>query len=129
MKVEPVNEEKDVIKLCTRNFKSNCRHSGLPDWATVYIDYKPNDLLLNEESLYKYLISYRNHKEFHEECCERILFDLINVLKPEYVKVQMQYTRRGGLDINPIRWYYANNYTINPSLYSLVSNFQREPNQ
>jgi len=100
----------DEINLFCNSLKSNCRHSGLPDWGTAYISYIPRDKQLDPTSLLNYLISYRNHKEFHEECCERIMYDLINILKPTYLKVTLQYTRRGGIDINPIRIYSSKEY-------------------
>ncbi len=58
---------------------------------------------LNVESLLRYVIAYRSHQEFHEQCVERIFCDLMRVMQPDYLFVQAFYTRRGGLDINPFR--------------------------
>lgn len=91
------------VALLSYLLKSNCRHSGLPDWGSVIIIYRIDKYKLKEESLLKYIVSFRNHKEFHEECCERIFFDLFNILETKNLAVQLQYTRRGGIDINPLR--------------------------
>lgn len=91
------------IFLKTDLLKSNCRHSGLPDWGTAYISYEPNAAQLDPYSVLKYIISFRNHREFHEECCERIMHDIMFKINPKWLRVELRYTRRGGLDINPIR--------------------------
>ena len=106
--IKPVEDQQPVY-LTSNLLKSNCRHSGLPDWGTVYISYMPTNSILEESSLLDYIISYRNHQEFHEECCERMMFDLLPVLNPVWLKVELRYTRRGGLDINPIRVYSRSN--------------------
>lgn len=82
--------------------RSNCEITNQPDWGRIFIKYKGN-LSIDEKSLLKYIVSYRNHQEFHEPTCERIYEDLFNALKPEELTVICQYTRRGGIDINPIR--------------------------
>ncbi len=81
--------------------KSNCPVTGQPDWGTVIIGYKGRKI--SHESLLKYIVSFRNHNGFHEHCSEQIFVDLINKCDPEKLSVQAMYTRRGGLDINPIR--------------------------
>ena len=81
--------------------KSNCLITNQPDWASIVIDY--TGLSLNREALLRYLISFRLHNEFHEQCVERIYCDILRVCKPEYLSVQALYTRRGGLDISPFR--------------------------
>lgn len=93
------------VFLKTELLKSNCRHSGLPDWGTAYISYQPNTAELDTRSLLQYIISFRNHREFHEECCERIMHDILFKINPKWLRVELRYTRRGGLDINPIRVY------------------------
>jgi len=97
--------EEGSVYLRTNLLKSNCRMSGLPDWATAYIAYRPDKKYVTHESLLRYLTSYRNHREFHEPCCEKITTDLIQVLEPKGLSVELRYTRRGGCDINPIRAY------------------------
>lgn len=94
---------KEPVYLTSNLLKSNCRHSGLPDWGTMYLSYMPSNAVVEEETLLQYIISYRNHQEFHEECCERIFHDLYYLLNPIWIRVELKYTRRGGLDINPIR--------------------------
>ncbi len=116
------------IYLKSDLFKSNCRRSGLPDWATAYISYQPNAAEVDERSLLQYLISYRNHREFHEECCERILHDLMFKLNPQWLRVELRYTRRGGIDINPIRIYDSIN-TYSYDFYKELSEYTKEERQ
>jgi len=75
--------------------------TGQPDWGSVMIEYAGPKI--NHEGLLKYIISFRNHNEFHEQCVERIFMDLLTHCKPQKLTVHARYTRRGGLDINPIR--------------------------
>lgn len=81
--------------------KSNCLVTGQPDWASVQIQY--TGTTINRESLLRYLISFRNHNEFHEQCVERIFVDIMRDCAPLKLAVYARYTRRGGLDINPFR--------------------------
>lgn len=81
--------------------KSNCPVTGQPDWGTVVIDYR--GAALDHGSLLTYLVSFRQHADFHEQCVERIFLDLQRLLKPERLSVHARYVRRGGLDINPYR--------------------------
>lgn len=81
--------------------KSNCLITNQPDWASVIIEYKGTQI--DREALLKYLISFRMHNEFHEQCVERIYTDLMEHCKPDELSVYARYTRRGGLDINPFR--------------------------
>lgn len=81
--------------------KSNCLVTSQPDWGSVVIRYKGPKL--DREKLLRYLISFRQHNEFHEQCIERIFIDLKYYCQPEQLTVYARYTRRGGLDINPFR--------------------------
>ncbi|NCB57699.1 MAG: NADPH-dependent 7-cyano-7-deazaguanine reductase QueF [Gammaproteobacteria bacterium] len=81
--------------------KSNCLVTGQPDWGSVVIHYKGPRI--NREKMLRYLISFRQHNEFHEQCVERIFVDLQRHCQPEKLTVYARYTRRGGLDINPFR--------------------------
>lgn len=81
--------------------KSNCPVTGQPDWARVLIRYRGPRL--DRASLLRYLISFRDHAEFHEQCVERIFTDLLARARPQALSVEARYTRRGGLDINPWR--------------------------
>ncbi len=81
--------------------KSNCLVTGQPDWGSVQISYYGPQI--DQESLLKYLIGFREHNEFHEQCVERIFTDILRQCKPQHLTVYARYTRRGGLDINPWR--------------------------
>lgn len=81
--------------------KSNCPVTGQPDWGSVVVEYR--GALLDPASLLGYLVSFRQHADFHEQCVERIYLDLKRLLEPEYLTVYARYVRRGGLDINPYR--------------------------
>lgn len=81
--------------------KSNCPVTGQPDWGTVVIEYR--GAALDHNSLLAYLVSFRQHADFHEQCVERIFLDLQRLLDPERLSVHARYVRRGGLDINPYR--------------------------
>lgn len=81
--------------------KSNCLVTNQPDWGSVQIAYTGKQI--NREGLLKYLVSFRNHNEFHEQCIERIFVDIMHRCKPQKLTVYGRYTRRGGLDINPYR--------------------------
>jgi 7-cyano-7-deazaguanine reductase len=81
--------------------KSNCLVTNQPDWGSVQIIYKGNKI--NREGLLQYLVSFRNHNEFHEQCIERIFVDIMQYCQPSELTVYGRYTRRGGLDINPYR--------------------------
>lgn len=84
--------------------KTNCPITGQPDWATVQIGYK-GSFTLDKTSLLRYLVSYREHGDYHEACCEQIFKALYEVLRPEYLWVKCFFTRRGGIDINPCRFF------------------------
>lgn len=87
--------------LCSDLLKSNCLVTNQPDWGSVQISYKGKKI--NREGLLRYLVSYRNHNEFHEQCIERIFMDIMTHCKPDELTVYGRYTRRGGIDINPYR--------------------------
>lgn len=88
-------------RLFSNLLKSNCLVTGQPDWGTVWIHYAGPKI--DHAGLLKYLISFRNHIEFHEQCVERIFMDITRHCQPKYLAVYARYTRRGGLDINPFR--------------------------
>lgn len=87
--------------LYSHLLKSNCLITSQPDWASVVIRYTGKKIC--HESLLKYLISFRNHNEFHEQCVERLFCDIQNKFSMTQLEVFARYTRRGGLDINPYR--------------------------
>jgi len=94
--------EPQVEEVLTSNLlKSNCLVTGQPDWGSVQIRY--TGAAIDQEGLLRYLVSFRNHNEFHEQCVERIFMDLWRRCRPSRLAVYARYTRRGGLDINPLR--------------------------
>ena len=87
--------------LVSHLLKSNCLVTGQPDWASVQVRYVGPQIA--QEGLLRYLIGFREHNEFHEQCVERIFVDIMRQCAPHKLAVYARYTRRGGLDINPWR--------------------------
>ena len=87
--------------LVSHLLKSNCLVTGQPDWGSVQIRYSGPQI--DQAGLLQYLVSFRNHNEFHEQCVERIFMDIWTRCRPLKLSVYARYTRRGGLDINPFR--------------------------
>ena len=87
--------------LVSHLLKSNCLITHQPDWGSVQIRYRGPQI--DREKLLRYLVSFRNHNEFHEQCVERIFNDILRFCRPQTLSVYARYTRRGGLDINPWR--------------------------
>ena len=95
-------DEAPVSEVFVSNLlKSNCLVTGQPDWGSVQISYTGDQI--DQGGLLQYLVSFRNHNEFHEQCVERIFMDIWIRCKPLKLSVYARYTRRGGLDINPFR--------------------------
>lgn len=95
-------EERPVTEtLCSNLLKSNCLVTGQPDWGSIQIHYSGHPI--RQEGLLQYLVSFRNHNEFHEQCVERIFVDIQRQCAPHRLAVMARYTRRGGIDINPFR--------------------------
>lgn len=117
--VEPnflyTNGTKVKETLHSNLLKSNCLVTNQPDWGSVQIVYEGEQI--NHEGLLKYLVSFREHNEFHEQCIERIFSDILNQCNPELLSVYGRYTRRGGLEINPFRTTEPN---TSPKLIRLV---------
>jgi len=87
--------------LVSHLLKSNCLVTGQPDWATLYIRYQGRPI--DRAGLLRYVVSFREHNEFHEQCVERVFVDVMARCQPSALAVWARYTRRGGLDINPFR--------------------------
>lgn len=87
--------------LVSHILKSNCLITHQPDWGSVQIRYRGPQI--DREKLLRYLVSFRHHNEFHEQCVERIFSDIMRFCQPQTLSVYARYTRRGGLDINPWR--------------------------
>ena len=101
--------------LYSNLLKSNCPVTGQPDWASLFIEY--SGAKINREALLRYVISFREHQDFHEHCVERIFVDILNRCQPKHLSVYARYTRRGGLDINPFR---STSKTAEPGMGRLV---------
>lgn len=93
------------VKFNCPEFTSLCPVTGQPDFATIYISYVPDELLVESKSLKIYLYSFRNHGDFHEDCVNIIMEDLRTLLNPKYIEVWGKFTPRGGLSIDPyVNW-------------------------
>jgi 7-cyano-7-deazaguanine reductase len=106
LQAEEVSEDFEIgeIKVQSNLLRSNCRVTNQPDWGDVFIHIKPTAGVVPDlESLAKYIVSHRQVSHFHEEICEMIYMHLKEAYNPEELMVACLYTRRGGLDINPIR--------------------------
>ena len=96
-----LNEAPVTETLTSQLLKSNCLVTGQPDWGSVRIGYTGPQI--DQAGLLQYIVSFRNHNEFHEQCIERIFMDIWRSCKPSKLEVYARYTRRGGVDINPWR--------------------------
>ena len=92
------------VKFNCPEFTSLCPITGQPDFATIYIAYVPGERMVESKSLKLYLFSFRNHGDFHEDCMNVIMKDLIKLMDPKYIEVTGIFTPRGGISI----WPYAN---------------------
>ena len=89
------------VKFNCPEFTSLCPMTGQPDFATIYISYIPGEKMVESKSLKLYLYSFRNHGDFHEECMNIIMKDLIKLMDPKYIEVWGKFTPRGGISIDP----------------------------
>lgn len=89
------------VKFNCPEFTSLCPITGQPDFATITISYVPDQVLVESKSLKLYLFSFRNHGDFHEDCVNIIMKDLIRLLEPKYIEVWGKFLPRGGLSIDP----------------------------
>lgn len=99
-----LRRESDLIvseTLHSHLLRSNCPVTGQPDWASLMVQYR--GAKLDRAALLRYVVSYRNNQEFHEQCVERVFTDILQQCRPERLAVYARYTRRGGIDINPWR--------------------------
>jgi len=88
-------------RLHSHLLRSLCPVTGQPDWASLWVHYR--GAALDHSALLRYIIAYRRHQEFHEQCVERMFVDIFQCCDPDFLHIQAFYTRRGGLDINPFR--------------------------
>ncbi|MCM3707018.1 MULTISPECIES: preQ(1) synthase [Cytobacillus] len=89
------------VKFNCPEFTSLCPKTGQPDFATIYISYIPDQKMVESKSLKLYLFSFRNHGDFHEDCMNTIMNDLIELMDPRYIEVWGKFTPRGGISIDP----------------------------
>lgn len=90
-----------MVKFNCPEFTSLCPMTGQPDFATIYISYVPDKKMVESKSLKLYLFSFRNHGDFHEDCVNIILKDLVKLMDPLYIEVWGKFTPRGGISIDP----------------------------
>ena len=99
-----VNKHQDTdyfVKFNCPEFTSLCPLTGQPDFATIYISYVPDVKMVESKSLKLYLFSFRNHGDFHEDCINIIMKDLVKLMDPKYIEVWGKFTPRGGISIDP----------------------------
>ena len=89
------------VKFNCPEFTSLCPMTGQPDYATIYISYVPDERMVESKALKLYLFSFRNHGDFHEDCVNIIMDDLIEAMDPKYIEVWGKFLPRGGISIDP----------------------------
>lgn len=89
------------VKFNCPEFTSLCPITGQPDFASITISYVPDKRMVESKSLKLYLFSFRNHGDFHEDCVNIIMKDLIRLMEPKYIEVLGKFTPRGGISIDP----------------------------
>lgn len=99
------NGVKGTLLITSAEFTSLCPKTGQPDFATIVLEYEPGEFCVESKAYKLYLGSFRNVGEFHESCVNRIANDLIDLLKPNYLKVVGQFTPRGGIPFWPTAEY------------------------
>lgn len=103
------HENDYFVKFNCPEFTSLCPITGQPDFGSVYISYIPDELMVESKSLKLYLFSFRNHGDFHEDCMNIIMKDLIKLMHPRYIEVWGKFLPRGGISIDPYCNYGAPN--------------------
>ncbi|MBO7506095.1 MAG: NADPH-dependent 7-cyano-7-deazaguanine reductase QueF [Paludibacteraceae bacterium] len=98
-------EEDYLVTLNCPEFTSLCPKTGQPDFAKIIINYIPNERMVESKSLKLYLFSFRNHGDFHEDCINIIMKDLVKLMSPRYLEVVGIFTPRGGISIYPFANY------------------------
>ena len=108
-----------LVNFRCYEFTSLCPVTGQPDFATVNISYIPNEDMVESKSLKLYLFSFRNHGDFHEDCTNIILNDLVKTMKPKYCRVITDFTPRGGISIDTIAEYTQPKFDV-PKHYLVI---------
>ena len=109
-----------LVEFKCPEFTSLCPKTGQPDFATMYIRYVPNTDMVESKSLKLYLFSYRNHGDFHEDCTNKIMKDLVSVMNPKWIRVVGDFVPRGGISIVTVAEYTMPGYKV-PEYYSRLS--------
>lgn len=104
------------VKFNIPEFTSLCPLTNQPDYATIYLSYIPNERMVESKSLKLYMVSFRNHGSFHEDCTNIIMKDLIKLMDPKYIEVWAKFTPRGGISIDP----YCN-YGMKDTIYEKMA--------
>ncbi len=94
-------ENEYLVTFTCPEFTSLCPKTGQPDFAKILISYIPRERMVESKSLKLYLFSFRNHGDFHEDCMNIIMKDLIRLMDPKYIEVKGIFTPRGGIAIHP----------------------------
>ena len=95
----PIRLGEPILFRCCK--ASLCPMTGQPDYATIYISYVPGERMVESKSLKLYLFSFRNHGDFHEDCVNVIMDDLVKLMDPKYIEVWGKFLPRGGISIDP----------------------------
>jgi len=101
-----------VVSIKIPEFTCLCPITGQPDFATIYIKYIPDKKCIESKSLKLYIFSYRNFREFHEDCVNRILNDCVKICKPRWMQVIGKFNVRGGISITPITEYKRQGFKV-----------------
>ncbi len=125
---ENKHQENDYfVKFNCPEFTSLCPITSQPDFATIYISYIPDKYCVESKSLKLYLFSFRNHGDFHEDCVNIIMKDLIKLLNPRYIEVWGKFLPRGGLSIDPYANYGANGTKYEEMAFNRLMNHDMYP--
>ena len=111
-----------MLNITASEFSSLCPITGQPDYATIMIDYIPDQYCVESKSMKLYLNGFRNHGEFHESCVNRIINDLIDLLDPHWMRVVGFFTPRGGIPFHPSAEWSKDEYQLPPGLAARLRN-------
>jgi len=106
--LKTIGSESNSEKLCSHLFKAHCPVTGQPDWASIFIDY--TGAAIDHAGLLRYIVSYRDHTEFHEHCMERMFTDIMHTCQLEKLFIYAEFTRRGGICTTPMRSNYQTTF-------------------
>lgn len=99
-------ESNGTVQITAPEFTSLCPLTGQPDFATIFVEYKPNQWCVESKAIKLYFGSFRNQGEFHESCVNRMLNDLVELLEPHWIRIRGEFTPRGGIAFWPTAEYH-----------------------